>query len=359
MLQMQYVSSEFRIFLHHIQYPNSLLYTISKVDIVKKANRWVCKLCGEKQTLRKDFGQGSGEKCRIHAQQLNLARRDAESNEMPMMAHDETNQNELPNSGCHQTNSDTGESFENSTQQNQGCSKWNLLLDEDYDENDDRFRDGFIIAEESRFKKIKCKRNNAAQTSPNHQLRTEFEEIFDKPILKEGPSQCEKETLKKDFDRECRIHAQQQNVSRKDAEAKPFIPMIADEANQNEFSNKRRHQTNSDTRQSYGNTTKQNQGCSNWNPMIDDDDENDDCFRDSFKIAKHLRPKQVKLKQANAIRTESSHRTEFEEIFEKCISIEEPLKCKTLTTSTVKNEKPTVVATTSKWSEFVDSEEDD
>ncbi|CAL4059902.1 unnamed protein product, partial [Meganyctiphanes norvegica] len=38
---------------------------------VKKVNTFVCKLCGAKQSVRKEYGRGSGKDCRIHVQKLN------------------------------------------------------------------------------------------------------------------------------------------------------------------------------------------------------------------------------------------------------------------------------------------------
>ncbi|XP_034545822.1 MRN complex-interacting protein isoform X2 [Notolabrus celidotus] len=45
-----------------------------QVQQVKKVHRWSCKLCGEKQSLLKEFGRGSGADCRRHVQKLNAAR---------------------------------------------------------------------------------------------------------------------------------------------------------------------------------------------------------------------------------------------------------------------------------------------
>ncbi|CAK6980827.1 MRN complex-interacting protein isoform X1 [Scomber scombrus] len=45
-----------------------------QVQQVKKVNRWSCKLCGEKQSLLKEFGRGSGADCRRHVQKLNAMR---------------------------------------------------------------------------------------------------------------------------------------------------------------------------------------------------------------------------------------------------------------------------------------------
>ncbi|XP_074505582.1 MRN complex-interacting protein isoform X3 [Sebastes fasciatus] len=45
-----------------------------QVQQVKKVLRWSCKLCGEKQSLLKEFGRGSGADCRRHVQKLNATR---------------------------------------------------------------------------------------------------------------------------------------------------------------------------------------------------------------------------------------------------------------------------------------------
>ncbi|XP_068571424.1 MRN complex-interacting protein [Cebidichthys violaceus] len=45
-----------------------------QVQQVKKVNKWSCKLCGEKQSLLKEFGRGSGADCRRHVQKLNTSR---------------------------------------------------------------------------------------------------------------------------------------------------------------------------------------------------------------------------------------------------------------------------------------------
>ncbi|KAL6117187.1 mrnip [Pungitius sinensis] len=45
-----------------------------QVQQVKKVNKWICKLCGEKQSQLKEFGRGSGADCRRHVQKLNAMR---------------------------------------------------------------------------------------------------------------------------------------------------------------------------------------------------------------------------------------------------------------------------------------------
>lgn len=48
---------------------------------VKKVNKFVCKLCGTKQSVRKEYGRGSGKDCRIHVQKLNNLRGEIEEKE--------------------------------------------------------------------------------------------------------------------------------------------------------------------------------------------------------------------------------------------------------------------------------------
>ncbi|KAK3749581.1 hypothetical protein QZH41_019716 [Actinostola sp. cb2023] len=42
-----------------------------QVHLVKKAKQWACKVCGEKQSLKKIHGQGNAPDCRKHVQKLN------------------------------------------------------------------------------------------------------------------------------------------------------------------------------------------------------------------------------------------------------------------------------------------------
>ncbi|KAK4288364.1 hypothetical protein Pmani_015344 [Petrolisthes manimaculis] len=46
---------------------------------VRKDKKFVCKICGSKQSVKRDYGQGSGKDCRIHVQKLNSIRRDLET----------------------------------------------------------------------------------------------------------------------------------------------------------------------------------------------------------------------------------------------------------------------------------------
>lgn len=45
---------------------------------VKKSNKWVCKVCGEKQSIKKVYAQGTGLDCCKHVQKLNLKQGEAQ-----------------------------------------------------------------------------------------------------------------------------------------------------------------------------------------------------------------------------------------------------------------------------------------
>ncbi|XP_061168197.1 MRN complex-interacting protein-like [Saccostrea echinata] len=48
--------------------------TFQVQQVKKSSNKWNCKLCGEKQSIKKVFGRGSGADCRHHVQRLNTLR---------------------------------------------------------------------------------------------------------------------------------------------------------------------------------------------------------------------------------------------------------------------------------------------
>ncbi|XP_033640400.1 MRN complex-interacting protein-like isoform X2 [Asterias rubens] len=45
---------------------------VFQVQQVKKISKWQCKMCGEKQSLKKVYGRGTGSDCRRHVQKLNM-----------------------------------------------------------------------------------------------------------------------------------------------------------------------------------------------------------------------------------------------------------------------------------------------
>ncbi|XP_017861402.1 PREDICTED: UPF0544 protein C5orf45 homolog [Drosophila arizonae] len=66
--------------------------SLYQVDIVKKANRWECKVCGVKQVIQKEYFRGSGAECRAKVQQLNLdcgERKEAQEKRKILEVHEE------------------------------------------------------------------------------------------------------------------------------------------------------------------------------------------------------------------------------------------------------------------------------
>lgn len=49
-----------------------------QVHQTKKSNKWECKLCGEKQSIKRHYGIGTGKECRLQVQKLNTVRGEVE-----------------------------------------------------------------------------------------------------------------------------------------------------------------------------------------------------------------------------------------------------------------------------------------
>ncbi|XP_048006332.1 MRN complex-interacting protein [Leguminivora glycinivorella] len=52
---------------------------VFQVHPTKKANKWKCKLCNEKQSTKRFYGLGTGKECRLHVQKLNGIRGDIDA----------------------------------------------------------------------------------------------------------------------------------------------------------------------------------------------------------------------------------------------------------------------------------------
>ncbi|CAI5766727.1 Hypothetical predicted protein [Podarcis lilfordi] len=58
---------------------------VFQVQQIKKSQKWNCKVCDEKQSILKIFGQGSGSDCRRHVQKLNLLQGQVEQEPTEML----------------------------------------------------------------------------------------------------------------------------------------------------------------------------------------------------------------------------------------------------------------------------------
>ncbi|KAK7865813.1 hypothetical protein R5R35_001274 [Gryllus longicercus] len=94
-----------------------------QTQIVKKTNKWVCKLCNEKQVVKKVLGQGNGKDCRKHCQRLNALREAKQKKEnnlsLSLYGHENTSE-------CSEERSDKNMSSQ------PGNSKWNKYLSQTY-----------------------------------------------------------------------------------------------------------------------------------------------------------------------------------------------------------------------------------
>ncbi|XP_054831154.1 MRN complex-interacting protein [Eublepharis macularius] len=95
---------------------------IFQVQQVKKSKKWNCKICNEKQSVLKVFGQGSGSDCRHHVQTLNLLLGEREQAPVNMPWYtEEPEERENKNT--------VGQLEENLDWQEEKASRWNKYLD--------------------------------------------------------------------------------------------------------------------------------------------------------------------------------------------------------------------------------------
>lgn len=62
-------------------------FTFQVHQVKKSSNKWNCKLCGEKQSIKKVYGRGSGADCRRHVQNLNSLRQEADKIQTLSVCH--------------------------------------------------------------------------------------------------------------------------------------------------------------------------------------------------------------------------------------------------------------------------------
>ncbi|KAM4748759.1 MRN complex-interacting protein [Rhinophrynus dorsalis] len=98
-----------------------------QVHQVKKSKKWNCKLCGEKQSLLKVYGQGSGADCRHHVQKLNLLQ-----GEVQLAADNEAQLTWQKENTVEEPDEDAEERSLDSQQESGGStSHWKKYLDEE------------------------------------------------------------------------------------------------------------------------------------------------------------------------------------------------------------------------------------
>ncbi|XP_072041813.1 uncharacterized protein [Amphiura filiformis] len=103
--------------------------SVFQVQQVKKVPKWVCKMCGEKQSLKKEYGRGSGADCRKHVQKLNLLKVSVE-NDIPAETHP-VDQDVLHNHYDDENDEECYEQAEEPFQEsNPGASMWGQFIND-------------------------------------------------------------------------------------------------------------------------------------------------------------------------------------------------------------------------------------
>lgn len=111
--------------------PFNMQYIQFQTDIAKKINKWTCKMCNEKQSLRREFLRGTGRECRIRAQLLNERHKQERDDALQLL--DQLDFDEVFQVDDNQSIKQTGNSDQPKT-----ISKWHDLIDtEDRNDSED------------------------------------------------------------------------------------------------------------------------------------------------------------------------------------------------------------------------------
>ncbi|XP_062380625.1 MRN complex-interacting protein [Sardina pilchardus] len=115
-----------------------------QVQQVKKAKKWNCKMCGEKQSVIKEYGRGTGADCRRHVQKLNSLRGELleEENENAWSRWEEDEE-------CEYNQEDKG--LPSEPHQGDGESRWSKYVETAAAVDDDDEEEGNIYTESKRF----------------------------------------------------------------------------------------------------------------------------------------------------------------------------------------------------------------
>ncbi|XP_310357.4 uncharacterized protein LOC1271539 [Anopheles gambiae] len=106
-----------------------------QVDIVKKANKWACKMCGAKQSLAREYFRGTGQDCRSMVQQLSVRHLEMDQREAEVAELVLQNKIQLPQPTQLDPAMLGNGTNESTNTTSKGPSKWAAFLTKE--ENDD------------------------------------------------------------------------------------------------------------------------------------------------------------------------------------------------------------------------------
>ncbi|XP_066470120.1 MRN complex-interacting protein [Tiliqua scincoides] len=145
---------------------------VFQVQQIKKSKKWNCKMCGEKQSLLKVFGQGSGFDCRCHVQKLNLLQGEVEQAPANVVRHAE----EPGESGDENTVVRMEENLCCQEQKVGLTSRWTKYLDKKFDEHEE---EEMVLTEKQTYHS----RKNTAKNPRKHKTTRSY------PTDDQGPDQ--------------------------------------------------------------------------------------------------------------------------------------------------------------------------
>lgn len=159
-----------------------------QVHQVKKSTKWNCKLCGEKQSTKKCFGQGSGYDCRQHVQKLNLLRAE-QNNREPVedkSRNEEQNYNKETLKNCYKNEQ---EEITDIVINERETKKWSKYLDEADDKGDnsddsETVEDEMYTTDQRKYDSFHKQTRRSKKRKRQQDLDREYNEDNDPPKSK-------------------------------------------------------------------------------------------------------------------------------------------------------------------------------
>ncbi|CAH2099729.1 unnamed protein product [Euphydryas editha] len=99
--------------------------SVFQVHHTRKDNKWICKLCGEKQSVKRHYGLGTGKDCRMHVQKLNKMRGEKEEILKSIIDSDDSECDENVGTNMNTSDDDKKIKLQNVIKD----SKWSVYVD--------------------------------------------------------------------------------------------------------------------------------------------------------------------------------------------------------------------------------------
>lgn len=139
----------------------------------KKSNKFECKMCGEKQSIKRHYGIGSGKDCRLHVQRLNSLRGDKEANTLVLSDYDDEEFEDVNEEHYVFKSGNTREKINGPKAPKQ--SKWSTFVDDTKENDEEAIEKPMFLGDQEVMLELPRKKQNR-KVKVNTKTSDEIEE---------------------------------------------------------------------------------------------------------------------------------------------------------------------------------------